>query len=258
MTYELGIARPPLPRWQFPSLDPEAEVQSAMASALPAPSLVDVSPAAEAAREENAAQERRALEQAINEAVTAGRADGLLRGHAEGKEQGYTEGYEAGLQAARDAQAQQLQRLAALVDRLSAPIPALERAIEESLVALALEVARCVIGNEISRSQEHLVRLVREALAQAPLPMEGVQVALNPADLEFVRASAPELELAAAALVADPSVEAGGALIAIADDRPTRDRRWHPRGGGDGSQIDLSLAGRWRRAMLTLFDGEDK
>lgn len=256
--YDGNLMGAALPRWHIPALDPDAELPIAPPPPAPAAVAAPATPAAAVEEELRAQQERRALEEAVERAISAGRADGVIRGHAEGKEKGYAEGFTAGLDAAQQSQAQQLQRLAGLIDRLSAPIPALDRAIEERLVALALEVARCVIGGEISRSPEHLVRLIREALAQAPLPMEGIQIALNPADLEFVRTAAPEIERGAAVLVADPSVEAGGALIAITDDRPTRDRRWHPRSGTAGSQIDLSLAGRWRQAMLSLFDGEGK
>lgn len=253
-----------LARWQFPALDPDAELASPPSppAAMPVPVEAEqlVPPPAKPVEEEPDRAEigRQALREATEQAVAAGRADGVIRGHAEGKEKGYAEGFAAGSQAAQAAQAVQLERLAALVERLAAPVPALERAIEEAIVGLALEVARCVIGAEVSQDREHLVRLVREALVQAPLPMTGVQVVLNPADIEFLRNAAPEIERGGAALVADPTVEAGGAQIVIAEAGPARDRRWHPRGGAGVAQIDLSLAGRWRNAMLTLFDGEDK
>lgn len=275
MSYDRAIATADLTlvRWQFPPLDPGAEepAPTPLSPSAPplspaaAPTVVEselppLPPAKTSAEEEldRAELVRQAVREATEQAVAAGHADGLIRGHTEGKEKGYAEGFAAGSQAAQEAQAALLERLTALVERLATPVPALERTIEEAVVGLALEVARCVIRAEVSQDPEHLLRLVREALVQAPLPMSGVQVVLNPADIEFLRQAAPEIEQGGAALVADPSVEAGGAQIVIADAGPSRDRRWHPRGGAGKSQIDLSLAARWRNAMLTLFDGEDK
>jgi flagellar assembly protein FliH len=267
-------ARVTLARWQFPTLDPGAGSAASLAPLRPVdppppppppPPRVVAEPMPERPVEpevDRDAEARRALQAATEQAIAAGHADGVIRGHAEGKEKGYAEGFAAGSRAAQEAQAAQLDRLTALVERLGSPIPVVERAIEEALVALALEVARYVIGTEIAQNPQHLARLVREALAQAPLPMTGVQVVLNPADRDFLRTAAPEIERGGAALVADPAVEPGGAQIVIADGAggagQTRDRRWHPRNGAGVSQIDLSLAGRWRNAMLTLFDGEDK
>ena len=88
----------------------------------------------------------------------------------------------------------QVQRLAALVAKLGGPLPALDRTVEEAVAALALEVARCVIGDEVARSHAFLVSLIREAIAKVPLEMGSPRVLLNPADLELVRNLAPEIE----------------------------------------------------------------
>jgi hypothetical protein len=34
--------------------------------------------------------------------------------------------------------------------------------------------------------------------------------------------------------------------------------RWQSRANESRSQVDLTLASRWRSVMLTLFEGEDK
>lgn len=183
-----------------------------------------------------------------------GHVEGVERGLAEGREMGYAEGFAAGTQAAQAAHAETARRLAALLACLSAPIAAVDRTVEEAVVALALEVARIVIGGEIARSRDSLVRLIRAALAKVPIEMGALEVALNPADLDLVRALAPEIEAGGAALVGDATVEAGGALV-VGHTEP-RDARWHPRPREGLSQIDLSLAERWRNVMLALFDGE--
>jgi flagellar assembly protein FliH len=195
----------------------------------------------------------------VEQQIAKGYAEGWQRGLAEGRKTGHAEGNEAGSKAAAEARSAQSERLAAILARLGAPIPALESAIEEAVVGLALEVARCVIGSEISRSREYLVNLIREAIAKVPIEMSGVKVVLNPADLEPVRTLSPEIEDRGTALVGDDSVEPGDCfVIADSQGKPIKDMRWGLRAGEGMSQVDLSLATRWRAVMLALFEGEDK
>jgi flagellar assembly protein FliH len=196
---------------------------------------------------------------AVAAELAKGYAEGLRRGLAEGRDTGYAEGLAAGAKAAEEPLAAQARRLAAIASRLAAPIPALDRTVEEAIAALALEVARCVIGSEVVQSREYLVRLIREAVAKVPVEMGALQIVLHPADLEVVRGLAPDIESGGAVLVADPAIEEGGCLVvADGDGRPVRDRRWRPRAGEGVSQVDLSLAARWRGVMLALFDGEEE
>jgi flagellar assembly protein FliH len=116
-----------------------------------------------------------------------------------------------------------------------------------------------VIGAEVSRSHAYLVRLIREAVARVPIEMGAPKILLNPADLDLVRGLAPDIDSSRSALVADESVEPGGCLvIADGDEAPVVDRRWHPRAGEGMSQVDLTLASRWRSVILSLFDGESE
>jgi flagellar biosynthesis/type III secretory pathway protein FliH len=115
-----------------------------------------------------------------------------------------------------------------------------------------------VIGTEVSRSHAYLVRLIREAIGRVPIEMGAPKILLNPADLDLVRELAPDIDGNRAALIADETVEPGGCLvIADGDETPIVDRRWHPRAGEGMSQVDLTLASRWRSVILSLFDGED-
>jgi len=199
------------------------------------------------------------MSETVQEEIAKGYSEGWQRGLAEGREKGYAEGLDEGTKAAEQALALQAERLAAIIARLGAPLPALERPVEEAIAALALEVARCVIGSETSRSREYLVRLIREAVAKVPIEMGALKVVLNPVDLELVRALAPEIENDSAALVGDDAVEPGDCLV-VADGQgaPIKDMRWRPRAGEGMSQVDLSLATRWRAVMLALFEGEEK
>jgi flagellar assembly protein FliH len=135
----------------------------------------------------------------------------------------------------------------------------LERPVEEAVIALALEVARWVVGGEISRSRDYLLRLIRHAVAQVPIDVGTPAIVLNPADTEVIRALAPDLESNGIALIADETIEPGGARVIAngAEGIADKDRRWHPRALQGICEVDLTLASRWRDAMFGMFEGED-
>jgi flagellar assembly protein FliH len=257
MTYRMDIAGPPFLIWRFPEL--ESAPNSAPTPASGEDADVNEMPATDAGNDPIPKGGGPSTTEMVEAQIAKGYAEGWQRGLAEGRERGYAEGVEAGTKAAAEALAARAERLDAIITRLTAPLPVLERKVEEAVTALALEVARCVIGSETSRSREYLVRLIREAVAKVPIEMGALKVVLNPADLELIRALAPEIENGGAALLGDDAVEPGDCLV-VADGQglPIKDMRWRPRTGNGMSQVDLSLATRWRAVMLALFEDEDK
>ena len=254
MTDRSATVGPALLLWQFPDLEPSP-------NPIPTPTFaeVDGDGSAAAIEQGDPSDDGRSISEIVQEQIANGYDEGFERGLVEGREKGYEAGFAAGSKAAEQSLAAQAQRLVAMVTRLCSPIPALEGPVEDAVAALALEVARCVIGSETSYSREYLVRLIREAIAKVPIEMGALKVHLHPADLELVRALAPEIENGIASLVADATVEAGDCLV-VADGpgTPIKDMRWRPRAVEGVSQVDLSLASRWRSVMLALFEGEDK
>ena len=255
MSYGIGATGNSLLRWSFPEL----EISSSLA-------LLSSSIVSDSSEELTVAVDRDHVEDAetseaeiVEEEIAKGYTEGWQHGLVEGREAGYAEGFEAGATAAKELFAVQSEQLAQILVRLGAPLAALENVVEEAVVGLALEVARCVIGSETSQSRDYLVKLIREAIAKVPIEMSGLKVLVNPVDLDVIRGSVPEIENCTAALVADESVEPGDCLV-IADgqDRTIKDMRWRPRTDKGISQVDLSLATRWRAVMLALFEGEDK
>jgi flagellar assembly protein FliH len=249
MSARLNLAGATVLPFQFPSLREEAPAP--LPDALPPPP----EPADEVASSPDAAA--LAAERLAAEFAKA-HDEGLRRGVEEGREQGYVAGFAEGAKAGEEKILEAAKRMAEIIGKLSVPVAALEQPVEEAVAALALEVARCVIGDGVKRSREFLVRLVREAIAKVPLEMGAPRVLLNPADLELVRRLAPEIGDGNAVLVGDETIEAGGALVvADGEERQIKDRRWNPRNADGVSQVNLTLSSRWRAVMLTLFDGED-
>jgi flagellar assembly protein FliH len=259
MTARLDLTAASVLPYQFPSLK-AGGAEPGVATAAPQDAQDDFGAHAampEANGAEGSAGEIEHGASMIAEELSKAHAEGLRSGFEEGREKGYAAGLAEGAAAGAASIKDQVERLAAIVARLSTPIAALEPPLEEAIAGLALEVARCVIGAEVKRSREFLVRLIREAVAQVPLEMGTPRVLLNPADLELVRQLAPEIEPAGAALIGDETIDAGGCLVIADGDRPIKDRRWNPRAAEGVSQVDLTLSARWRNVMLTLFEGED-
>jgi len=252
MSTRLNLSGASVLPFQFPALDGPGETEPGAAVA---DRDLEGTGAAGAAITANG---KGAHADAIAAEFARAHAEGLQRGLEEGREKGYAAGHAQGVAAGEASLAEAGARLAVIIGRLGGPLAVLEQPVEEAIVALAHEIARCVIGNEVKRSHEFLVRLVREAIAAIPLEMGSPRVLLNPTDLEFIRKLVPEAEAGHATLVADDTVEAGGCLvIADGESRGNKDRRWNLRASEGVSQVNLTLSSRWRAVMLTLFDGED-
>lgn len=228
--------------WQFPLLDSGSRQSEPEPPKLPTPPP---------------GPDLEAVARAAADQAEAAHAEAVERGFAEGREMGYAAGLEA-VKPLEQRLLEQVERLGGILGQFDAPIAVLQRPVEEAVAALALEIARCVIGAEVSRSHTYLVRLIREAIARVPIEMGAPKILLNPADLDLVRELARDIDSKRAVLVADETVEPGGCLvIADGDETPVVDRRWHPRAGEGMSQVDLTLASRWRSVILSLFDGEE-
>jgi flagellar assembly protein FliH len=265
MMRTISSIRRSLPRWQIPELADASRGS-------PAPALAEVEHLADVLATDNpngGEAQAPANEPSIAEMLP----DDHARGYAEGWEQGLSEGREKGyadasvaaeaalaaLDVARTALSEEARRLAVVADRLGAPIAALDAAVENAVVALALEIARCVIGSEVSRSRDYLVRLIREALAKVPIDLGAISIVLSPADHQLISRLAPEIADGSAAIVTDDAVAPGDCRI-IADSlaASARDLRWRPRPAEAAAQVNLSLATRWRAVMRTLFEEENK
>ena len=253
---QMTLTGPPLLLWQIPELEnPSAPVAITILAAEESTGEIPSPPDDHAP---DAVDEPSMTETEQDQRAT-GYAEGWERGLSEGREQGYAEGIAAGTEAARAALSEQAQRLAAIINKLGAPILALEAPVEDAVAALALEIARCVIGSETSQSRAYLVPLIRQAVAKVPIEMGAPKVILNPADRELIGALAPDLEQANAVLIGDDAIEPGDCLV-VADGQgaPFKDKRWRSRTGDGMSLVDLSLAERWRAVMRRLFEGEDR
>lgn len=161
-----------------------------------------------------------------------GRRQGLVQGHAEGLEAGRNEGRAEGF-ALASAHAEQLR---ALAQSLPAALRRAENEIADSLVALALDVARKVIHHSLNVEPGWIVSVVQQLLATEPALNGEPRLLLNPEDVALVRSSlGNELQDAGWQVRADDTISRGGCRVQCA-----------------GSEIDATLETRWERVTASL------
>jgi len=116
-----------------------------------------------------------------------GRDQGYKKGQAEGHAEGYQRGFAEGLSAGRDEVARRVQTLDQMLTVMSVPLAALDKAVEEELAALAIDIARQLVRRELRASPGEIVAVVREAVGLLPVASAGIQVRLHPEDARLIR-----------------------------------------------------------------------
>ena len=182
------------------------------------------------------------------------------RARAEAQAQGYQQGYAEGVAAGRAQAEREVNGLRTLLTGAAQPLSRLDQATEESLTALALEVARQVLRHEIKIHPEQIIAVLRHALAAFPIRGGVPWVRLHPEDVALVRALAPEIESAGVTLLADDALERGDLILAADSEEKWAkpDRRWRGRGHPEGETgLDLRLEERWRQVIAQLFESTE-
>lgn len=128
------------------------------------------------------------------------------------------------------------QRLQDLMGALDSSLTGMQQDMAHQVLALACDIARQVVRQEISVNPNALQPVVREALKMLVTEGRPAVVRLNPDDMDAV---APALDEDAGApgvrWLADPAVAPGGCLVESA-----------------GAVIDATLDKRWERAVASL------
>lgn len=151
--------------------------------------------------------------------------------HDEGYQRGQTEGYQAGLKEGQAKALAEAQRLANAAGKLESALARLEETVADELLSLAVELAREVVRQEISARPETLLAVVREALGQ--LPHQHVAIYLNPEDASLLRSYlGDQLAHAGHRIHEDFKLARGDCVLEAG-----------------GSQLDASVAMRWRRVL---------
>jgi flagellar assembly protein FliH len=160
------------------------------------------------------------------------RAEGYAEGLEEGRAAGRAEAYEAG----RAEMAAEMDSLRAVAATFSGAVAAADETIASDVLDLALHLARSMVRTAFTVRPELIIPIVREAIDYLPVLQQPAILALNPDDIEIVRAAlGDELDKGGWRVVADPQVGRGGCKVDTAS-----------------NQIDAQAAARWTRLAHSL------
>jgi len=162
--------------------------------------------------------------------------EGYAAGHAEAQQSGYDAGHEQGFkQGLIEAQAEAA-ILRSLTHSFSHAVRAADSEIAENLLALAFEIARQVIGQNIAIDPTSLVTVARELIEAEPTLSGGQHLIVNPADLPVIEAYLKDELVADGWTVrTDPAIEQGGCRAYSAT-----------------GEIDATLQTRWERVSAAI------
>jgi len=162
------------------------------------------------------------------EAQRAGAAEGREQGHA----QGLAEGRAAGL-AAVQAQAAQLQ---ALARTLPAALQLAQGSVADDLLALALDIARQVLGQALAAQPQAILAVVHELLQAEPSLCGAPLLLLHPDDAALVRELlADDLKASGWRVRHDAQIERGGCRVTA-----------------HNGERDATVQARWERVSAAL------
>ena len=162
------------------------------------------------------------------QARQAGEAEGRAQGHA----QGLAEGHAAGL-AAVQAQAAQLQ---ALAQALPAALQLAQNGVADDLMALALDIARQVLGQALAAEPQAILAVVHELLQAEPSLSGSPQLLLHPDDAALVKELlSDDLKAAGWRVRTDAHIERGGCRVTA-----------------HSGERDATVQARWERVSAAL------
>ena len=180
----------------------------------------------ETARKEGYAE---GLKQGHAEGFAKGKAEAEKIGRDEGFQAGHREGYEKGLAEGRAISHHEAQRLTQVVNNCADSLQSLDQQISESLVDLALNIARQVIRSTLAAHPEKIVDTVQDILHVESPDGKMMYLRLHPEDIVLLkRHLADDPRLHNWHLEPDEHIERGGcsAQTALGDIDATMKTRW--------------------------------
>ncbi|RDH84692.1 MAG: hypothetical protein DIZ80_04285 [endosymbiont of Galathealinum brachiosum] len=127
--------------------------------------------------------------QAYDEAVIAGRKEGLKQG------------------------LQQASKLQDVFNFLQQPLKELDKQVEHQLADLAILLAKLLLQKESALDAQHIQKLVHDSLEYLPVKSRDIKVHLNAADIALLNQADINTDEQTWACVADKSVNPGGCII---------------------------------------------
>lgn len=223
-------------RWQFNSLlDKPAPSPQVQETALPEPQAFVEEPAVELV--EDVANELAPSDDPVSVAEIAQAMPYPTAEEIEAiQQQAHEEGYQAGLAEGRAQAELELQQLQPLLAHITEMCRETEHALADSVLELALLVAKQMIGDELRQYPKQLLVPIREALAAIPTASNPSKLFLSPDDLQLLQHDLRyELAEDVWRFIADEQLTTGSCRIETPN-----------------TQLEFSLASRWKKIVGVL------
>lgn len=138
-------------------------------------------------------------------------------GEKVGKPEDYTEGYKQGLAEGAREMEEQKERLETMIEELSGYRERKFHDLFPSIVELAIEIARKVLGEELKSDREAVIQVAKEAMGKLNDGEENVTIRVNPEDYEIFISNIPRIkagkELKNLEVEPSASISPGGCYI---------------------------------------------
>lgn len=175
----------------------------------------------DAARKQVEAMEKQAYDKAYQEAFPKGQDEGFAKGHEEGMaaaEQKITAAIESEKESLRQNAAPVSGVLQQLADAVNSSRAQLMAQAEGDLLLLALDLAKRLVGHELSVDPEAIKPLAMECIGLVT-DRTGITARVNPEDYRVMEEFYPDLknvfpDLGPIQIVSDPQIERGGLYAA--------------------------------------------
>ena len=170
------------------------------------------------------------------QAQTDGEKAGYQQGQAQGFEQGYAQGQTEGHAAAMAAVHEQARQLQALALSLPSALHAADASVADDLLALAMDLARQVVGQTLHLDPQAMLAVVRSLLQAEPALVGTPLLFLHPDDAALVKEHlAEDLQTIGWRIRIDADMARGGCRVKA-----------------NSGERDASLQTRWDRVAAAL------
>lgn len=180
-----------------------------------------------------------AIEKLRQQSEEEGHRKGFEAGLAEGRAKGETLGHATGLKRAEGEINALKATLNSMMSSIDSPLEQQREELEQSLLTLALDVAKAVIDAEVLTRPELFKQALSDILKTLPHGSEDLTFTVNPEDASLLE-SLREQESANWVIKTDDSIQRGGLLVR-----------------GVNSYVDYSMEGRYSQVVKQLLIGDE-